>query len=59
MILALYSSLNGFLGKEYANILAVNIGLVYISPAVSVLVKIKYRTCNTWQTGKKKLPLQA
>lgn len=44
MILALYRSSQGFLDKEYANMLVANIGLVYISPVVSILVKIKSRT---------------
>lgn len=52
VILALYRSSQGFLDKEYANMLVANIGLVYISPVVSILVKINSRTWNTWQTEK-------
>lgn len=39
-----------FLNKDYANMLVANIGLVYISPIIAILVKNKCRTCNTWQT---------
>lgn len=39
-----------FLNKDYANMLVANIGLVYISPIIAILVKNKRRTCNTWQT---------